>query len=180
MPGGRPAARSSARHGIGLPGPMQPELDGWVEPFVLALRFTCDDPVSLGAPMSGPRSMSVTRTGGTTRPTTVHFAHGGRRRGQRHVVGKPGSSSPGADYRKIVDGSLTFNPGETSRTFAVQLCVDSVVESLDPETLTLRLLSVSAPATMGAQSRRCCGSRTTMELARSDSVACGSRARCTT
>jgi glucose/arabinose dehydrogenase len=100
---------------------------------------------------TGAATITLTRTGGTARPTTVHFA-----------TGDPGDSaspstaavacSAGADYRPIVDGSLTFNPGETSRTFIVPLCGDDVVETPNPETLTLRLLSVSPPATPGAQS----------------------------
>jgi Calx-beta domain-containing protein len=100
---------------------------------------------------SGTATIALTRTGGTTRSTTVHFATGGVEDSATPSV-SAGFCSPGADYRKIVDRSLTFNPGETSRTFAVQLCGDGVVESPDPETLTLRLLGVSAPATMGAQS----------------------------
>ena len=100
----------------------------------------------------GSATIALTRVGGTTRPTTVHFATGGGAEDSATPSASSGSCSPGADYRRIVDGSLTFNPGETSRTFTVQLCGDSVVESPDPETLTLRLLSVSAPATMGAQS----------------------------
>jgi hypothetical protein len=96
-------------------------------------------------------TITLTRTGGTTRPTTVHFATGGAEDGAT-ASASPGACSPGADYRRIVDGSLTFNPGDTSRTFIVPLCGDGVVEGPDPETLTLRLLSVSAPATMGAPS----------------------------
>jgi hypothetical protein len=129
---------------------------------------------------SGSATITLTRTGGTTRPTTVHFATGGGAEDSATSSASPGSCSPGADYRKIVDGSLTFNPGETSRTFAVQLCVDSVVESLDPEMLTLRLLSVSAPAKMGAQSTGVLRIQDNDGAGTVRSVACGSRARCTT
>jgi hypothetical protein len=96
-------------------------------------------------------TIRLTRTGGTTRPVTVRFATGGDA-DTATPSATPGACSPGADYRRIVDGSLTFNRGETSRTFAVRLCGDGLVESPEPETLTLRLLAVSAPATIGSQS----------------------------
>jgi glucose/arabinose dehydrogenase len=96
-------------------------------------------------------TITLTRTGGTSQPTTVHFATGGP--GDTATpAATPGACSAGADYRPILDGSLTFSPGQTTRTFTVPLCRDTVVESPNPETLTLRLLSATAPATLGAQS----------------------------
>src|SRR6185295_13706564 len=83
-------------------------------------------------------TITLTRTGGTAQPTTVRFATGGP--GDTATpAATPGACSAGADYRPIVDGSLTFNPGETSRKFSVPLCRDAVVEASNPETLTLRL-----------------------------------------
>ena len=95
-------------------------------------------------------TITLTRTGGTAKPTTVHFATGDAGDTATPAF-TPGSCSPSADYRPIVDGSLTFNPGEISRTFTVQLCGDSVVETPNPETFTLKLVSVSAPASIGPQ-----------------------------
>ena len=68
---------------------------------------------------SGSATITLKRTGGTAKPTTVHFATGdGGDSATRHS--RPRACSPGADYRPIVDGSLSFNPGETSRTFSVR------------------------------------------------------------
>ncbi len=99
---------------------------------------------------SGSATITLTRTGGTAKPTTVHFATGALGDTATPAL-TPGACSASADYRPILDGVLTFNPGQTSRTFTVPLCGDSVVETPNPETLTLRLVSVSPPATPGAQ-----------------------------
>ena len=96
-------------------------------------------------------TITLNRTGGIAQPTTVHFATGGGSDSATPAA-TPGACTAGADYRPILDGSLTFNPGQTTRTFTVPLCRDTVVESPNPETLTLRLLSATAPATLGAQS----------------------------
>ncbi len=100
---------------------------------------------------NGSATITLTRTGGTAKAATVTFATGGVGDSATPAA-TPGSCSLGADYRPISNGSLTFNPGQTSRTFSVQLCGDVVVETPNPETLTLRLLSVTPPATLGAQS----------------------------
>jgi hypothetical protein len=99
---------------------------------------------------SGSATITLTRTGGTARPTTVHFATGNPGDTATPAL-TPSACSAGADYRPIVDGSLTFNPGETSRTFSVPLCLDSLAEASNPETVTLKLVSASAPASIGAQ-----------------------------
>ena len=100
---------------------------------------------------SGSATITLERTGGTTKPTTIHFATGAAG-DTATAASTPGACSAGADYRPILDGALTFSPGQTSRTFTVSLCGDSVVETPSPETLTVRLVSVSAPATPGVQS----------------------------
>ena len=100
---------------------------------------------------SGSATITLERTGGTTKPTTIHVATGAAG-DTATAASTPGACSAGADYRPILDGALTFSPGQTSRTFTVSLCGDSVVETPSPETLTVRLVSVSAPATPGVQS----------------------------
>ena len=48
------------------------------------------------------------------------------------------TAAPGADYEKT-SGTLTFAPGETSKTFRVRLLDDALVESRNPETVFLSL-----------------------------------------
>jgi glucose/arabinose dehydrogenase len=96
----------------------------------------------------GSATIRVTRTGGTAQGVTVGYATGSP------SIGTPAtpSASPtvcttGADYR-AVSGTLVFNPGETSKTFAVPLCGDSVVEGAETVGLTLSVLS--GPAQPGS------------------------------
>jgi glucose/arabinose dehydrogenase len=99
---------------------------------------------------SGSATITLTRTGGMAKPTTVHFATGDAGDTATPAL-TPTACSPGADYRPIGDGSLTFNAGETTRTFSVGLCEDSLVDTPNPETFTVKLVSVTAPASIGAQ-----------------------------
>ncbi len=98
---------------------------------------------------SGSATITVNRSGGKTKPVTVSYATGVAGDSATPAM-TPGSCSAGADYRPIANGSLTFNPGESSKTFTVALCGDNVEEG--GETLTLRLTGVTAPAQLGAQS----------------------------
>ena len=61
---------------------------------------------------------------------TVNYATGIRGRHGDSALTPP-TCSPGADYRPIPAGSLTFNPGETSKTVTVMLCGDSVEEGAE-------------------------------------------------
>ena len=62
-----------------------------------------------------------------------------------------GTATAGEDYRRVVDGSVTFAVGETSRTFAMQILDDEVAEV--DETFTVSLAVVDADTvTLGSQS----------------------------
>ena len=98
---------------------------------------------------SGTASITVLRTGPTGTAVTVTFDTGDVA-DTATPAPTPGACAAGADYRPILAGSLTFNPGETSKAFPLQLCGDSVEEGA--ETLTLRLTGVSSPAHVGAPS----------------------------
>jgi hypothetical protein len=93
---------------------------------------------------SGSATVTITRSGLTTQPLTVSYAGGPP--GSATPAATPTACSPGADYRPVA-GSLVFGPGQTSRTFSVPLCGDSLVEG--DETLTLTLAVVSGPAIPG-------------------------------
>jgi glucose/arabinose dehydrogenase len=94
-------------------------------------------------------AITLTRTGGTARPVTVAYAAGAAG-DSATAAPTPGGCAAGADYRPIAGGSLTFNPGETSKTLVVSLCGDSAEEGA--EALTLRLTGVTLPAQLGVQS----------------------------
>ncbi len=98
---------------------------------------------------SGSATITVTRTGGTAQPVTVTYATGDPG-DTASPAPTPSACSAGADYRSIPSGSLTFSPGQPSKTFTVSLCGDSVEDG--SESLTLRLTGVSLPAQLGAQS----------------------------
>jgi glucose/arabinose dehydrogenase len=98
----------------------------------------------------GSATITLTRTGGTAKAVTVQVATGDPGDSATPAP-TPGACATGADYRPIPSAALTFNPSETVKTFSVQLCGDSAVETSNPEVVTLRLLSVTPPATLGAQ-----------------------------
>jgi Calx-beta domain len=58
-----------------------------------------------------------------------------------------GTATPGADYTVEGPGTLTFGPGQMSRTFTVSIVNDSIAEG--PETVELALSSPSSGATLG-------------------------------
>ena len=62
-----------------------------------------------------------------------------------------GTATAGEDYRRVVDGSVTFAPGETSRTFAVQILDDEVAEVAETFTVSLAVVDVGT-VTLGSQS----------------------------
>ena len=93
---------------------------------------------------SGSRTVTVTRSGLTTQAVTVNYAVGPA--GTATPSFLPSVCSPAADYRPVT-GTLVFGPGQTSKTFSVPLCGDSVVEG--DETVDLTLEVVSGPAIIG-------------------------------
>ncbi|MBX9580353.1 MAG: DUF4394 domain-containing protein [Gemmataceae bacterium] len=83
-----------------------------------------------------PLTVTVTRTGGTANAETVNFATA------------DGTAVAGVDYLPT-SGTITFNPGETSRT--VTLLVPGVPPAGRPETtFTLTLSAPGGGATLGA------------------------------
>jgi CSLREA domain-containing protein len=87
--------------------------------------------------------LHVARSGDTTGSTTVGFATS-----DGTAIGG-GSCTSGIDYI-INSGTLVFDPGDTSKPVAVQLCGDSFPEPL--QTLNVTLSSPGAPAVLGTQS----------------------------
>ncbi len=93
---------------------------------------------------SGSKTVTVTRSGVATYAVTVGYAAGPP--GSATPAPTSGACAPGADYRPV-SGTLTFSPGQTSKTFSVPLCGDGGVEG--NEDLTLTLAVVSGPAVVG-------------------------------
>ncbi len=83
----------------------------------------------------GTATITVTRTGGSNVPVTVHYAT------------SDGTATAGSDYT-AVSGTLSFGIGETSKTFTVPILDDTAVES--PETVTLTLSSPAGGAALGS------------------------------
>jgi Domain of unknown function (DUF4394)/Calx-beta domain len=80
-------------------------------------------------------TVTVTRSGPATSTATIAYET------------TDGTAMAGADYT-AASGTLTFAPGETSRTFTVALADDAVDES--PETVALTLRAPGAPLALGA------------------------------
>ena len=93
---------------------------------------------------TGSKTVTVTRSGLTTQPVTVNYTAGPP--GSAHGAASPNTCLPGDDYRPVT-GTLIFSPGQTSKTFSVPLCGDSMVEG--DEELTLTLAVMSGPAIIG-------------------------------
>jgi len=86
---------------------------------------------------AGTASITVKLSGPSSQAVTVNYATGG------------GSATAGSDYT-ATSGTLTFNPGETSKTFVVPIVNDTLREST--ETISLALsnpvnAALGAPAT---------------------------------
>ncbi|MBS1792678.1 MAG: hypothetical protein JSS81_02420 [Acidobacteria bacterium] len=77
----------------------------------------------------GVVTLTVTRTGATGAPATVDYA-------TSDGTATSGTCAPGVDYNSA-SGTLTFNPGDTTKTFNVTICDDSVYELNQTFTATL-------------------------------------------
>lgn len=84
----------------------------------------------------GPAVIAVTRSGVTTNAVTVDYATGN------------GLATPGVDYTPQT-GTLSFAPGETSKTFSIPIFDDSVPEG--SETVQLALTKPTGGAILGTQ-----------------------------
>jgi hypothetical protein len=83
---------------------------------------------------AGRATITVTRTADTSGTSTVQYASAN------------GTATAGQDYVAVL-GTLTFNPGETSKTFDVPILMDRLAEG--SETVPLSLSRVTG-ATLGA------------------------------
>jgi hypothetical protein len=99
---------------------------------VPSLQFSSD--VFAVNETDGTATITVTRTGATTGTTTVDFTT------------RNGTAAAGVDYGTAT-GTLTFAPGDTSKTFTVPIVNDSGAE--DDETVTLFLGSPTGNAFLG-------------------------------
>jgi subtilisin-like proprotein convertase family protein len=84
---------------------------------------------------AGTIQVAVTRTAGREGSATVQYAT------------EPGTAAAGADYTQVA-GTLTFAPGETTRSFGIPLVNDVVAEP--NETIRIVLSAISGNATAGA------------------------------
>ena len=88
-----------------------------------APTFSIDD-VTTDGESAANATFTVTRGGDTTVTSTVDFAS------------SDGTATAGADYT-ATSGTLTFAPGDTTKTFAVRVLADTTDESNETATLTL-------------------------------------------
>lgn len=88
--------------------------------------------------------VTVERTGGTGGPVSINYAA----TGGTATAGTCGT--PGVDYQSA-SGTLTFNGTESSKTFSVTICNDSLWEPGGPESVNLALSAPTNGATLGTQ-----------------------------
>jgi hypothetical protein len=89
--------------------------------------------LSEGSAGTTPASFTITRSGNTTGTSTLNYKTAG------------GTATAGSDYTAVVLTPLSFGPGETTKTIAIDVVGDATVEP--NETFNL-LLSSSAGATI--------------------------------
>jgi hypothetical protein len=90
---------------------------------------------------AGPAIVTVTRTGGTDGTVSVNYATS-----NGTATGGASCTASGVDYI-TTSGTLTFLNGETSKTFSVTICDDSLVEP--DETINYTLSGPTNGATIG-------------------------------
>lgn len=86
---------------------------------------------------AGSQTVTVNRTGGSTGTVTVGYST------------VAGSATAGSDYT-VTTGTLSFGPGETSKTFLVPILNDAINEST--ESFSVVLSNATGGATLGAPS----------------------------
>lgn len=103
-----------------------------------AAAYTGAELCAACAPAVGnPIVITVTRTGGTDGAATVNFAV------------TAGTATAGTDFQ-TTSGLLSFNSGETSKTFVVNILDDTMAEGL--ETILLSLSNPTGGAILGTRS----------------------------
>jgi hypothetical protein len=85
--------------------------------------------------------VTLNRTGDTSGTTTVTFSTS-----DGTATGGAACTS-GVDYITVAGQSVTFNPGETSKTVFVTICGDTMQETTETINLTLTGSSVGTPST---------------------------------
>ncbi len=91
---------------------------------------------------TGTVTLNVTRTGAIDNAVSVDYSTGGG-------TATSGTCAPGVDY-VAANGTLTFAAGETSKTFDVTVCNDSVYEL--NQTFNATLTNATGGATIGSPS----------------------------
>jgi hypothetical protein len=99
-----------------------------------SLQFS--SPTYSATEAGGSATVQVTRTGDTSATVTVHYAT------------SDGTAAAGTDYSPT-SGDLTFNPGDTSKTFTVNLISGAAITGT--ETVNLTLSNPGGGATLGGQ-----------------------------
>jgi len=84
--------------------------------------------------------ITINRTGDTSGTTTVNFAT------SNGTATGGAACTSGVDYISV-NQSVTFNPGDTTKTVNVQICGDMMVEPTQTVNLTLTGASVGSPST---------------------------------
>jgi hypothetical protein len=97
---------------------------------------TCDQASQSVAENAGPAQVTVTRGGNVANTASVHYAR------------TSGTATPGADFT-LDAGTLTFAPGQTSRTIPVTIVDDAVMEP--DETIVITLSAPGPGVVLGAQ-----------------------------
>lgn len=94
-----------------------------------------------------PLAKAEGNSGTTTFPVVVRLTNPSSQTLTAHFQTLGGTATAGADYQSVADQTVTFDPGQTTRTVNVGVVGDGVDE-LD-ETFGVHLSTPSAPATIG-------------------------------
>jgi hypothetical protein len=110
-------------------------------------------------------NLTVTLAPPSAQAVTVQYA-------TANATATGGAACGGSVDYILASGTLTFNPGETSKTVSVQVCGDTTIEQ--SETFTLALANPTGGAALGAHPTA------TLTLTDSTSLACAPRPRVAT